>query len=478
MVTGFLERENAMIKNSFHNNQLNNKKFFNIWTILLFALMIRGALFVVSFDKGMYFPDEYEYMKLAKNLANGEGFSYNGHSTSFRPPGWPFLISLTFRLFHTNSPIPPRIMQILFGLITVFVMYRVGRDGWGEQVGLIAAAIFAVYPSLIGYSNLLLSEISFILIMSLACWAILRYYNNPNWIWSTAIGFILGLGALIRDSLLPIVFIVGFILIVYIIIIKRYRIKHVMICIFTLLITICPWIIRNSLLQGRFTMISTIGPMNLYLSNCEKTPMIHTSHVFIDYYNLKSDSYYYDMLFPELDGKSEAEKSNIAFRKGLEFIVAHPGQTIIRFFGRFVDFWGQERMIINQILNKYYGKMPVIVSLVFILFIFGGYSSVIISSIYGYFLTRLRDFDIVGLMFMGCYTITHVLVGAHPRYHMPLLPFLVIMSSRAIIARKDIWKRKKSRHFIYATTLSILFIMMWIVSIVLFDSDKTGRILR
>jgi 4-amino-4-deoxy-L-arabinose transferase-like glycosyltransferase len=467
-----------MIQHSIHHNHSYNR-FFNIWTILLCALMLRGALFVVSLNRGMYFPDEYEYMELAKNLANGDGFSYNGQSTSFRPPGWPFLISLTFRLFHSNSPNPPRILQLLFGLMTVFIMYRVGRKGWGEQVGLISAFIFAFYPSLIGYGNLLLSEISFILCVSLACWAVLGYYQNPNWVRAAVIGFILGLGALVRDSLLTIVLFVAFILIVYILITKRHRLKHVAICILTLFVAISPWIIRNSLLQGRVTMISTIGPMNLYLSNYEKTPTVRVSQVFIEHYNLKSDNYYYDMLFPELKGKNEAEKSNIAFRKGIEFIVAHPGITLLRSFGRFVDFWGQERMVINQILNKYYGKMPVTVSLVFILFIFAGYSSVIIGSIYGYFLTRLRDFDIVGLMFIGCYMITHVLVGGgHPRYHLPLLPFLAIISSRAIVERKDLYKKKKSRRFVSATVISILFILMWIGSIVLFDSDKAGRILR
>jgi 4-amino-4-deoxy-L-arabinose transferase-like glycosyltransferase len=446
--------------------------------ILAAALVIRLSVFVIGLDKGLFYPDEFEYVELAKNLAEGHGFSYKGQLTSFRPPGYAFLISAMFRLFDTTSPIPVRALQILFSVITVYVVYRLGRDGWGERLGLWAAGIFAFYPSLIGFNNMLLTEPSFMLCVSLACWTMMRYLQAPHVGWIVGMGVSLGLGALIRDTLFYAAPITTAFLLIHAFKNRRYPLRHVAAFVGGFAIVILPWIVRNTQLQGQFTLISTVGGINLYMCNNEETPMIHTGYVFFEWAVFQKEGYYYDHLFPELAGTSEAVKQSVAMRKSLEYMWNNPGTTALRTLSRLVDFWGQERLVINQVMASYYGNVSGITIFAMILAVFASYSAVAVSAGFGYFFTRLRAFDIWGLLFIAYYTGMHALVQGHPRYHIPLLPFLAVMAARAFLIRNEIYANRRSWRFVGAMSVMVIFVIMWIIGIFYFDADKVEMIMQ
>jgi 4-amino-4-deoxy-L-arabinose transferase-like glycosyltransferase len=446
--------------------------------LFVIAFAIRFTVFLVGIDKDLYYPDEFEYTELAKNLANGQGFSYKEQLTSFRPPGFPLLISAAFRLFGGASPVPVRALQMLFSLATVWIIYRLGRDGWGEPVGLLAAGVFAFYPSLIGFNNILLSEPSYIFFVSLACWAMLRHLQKPNVWWAFGAGLAMGLGALIRDTLFYAGPLTTFFLSWCAWRDQRHRWRQVAAFAGSFIIVITPWIIRNSLLQGQFTMISTVGGINLYLCNKEDTPVIHPGAIFFDPAYQSQGGYYYDSLFPELDGASEATKQNLAMRKGLEYMLAAPGVTARRTLNRVIDFWGQERLVINHVMAKYYGEVSKIILLAIVLAIFVSYSSVIVSASFGYFFVKLRSFDLFGLLFIAYYTAMHALVLGIPRYHIPLLPFLSVVAARAFLMRSEIWANRRSWRLAAAASVIAVFAVIWAVGIFYFDADKVRSFIR
>ena len=443
-----------------------------IFILLSAALAVRLVMFAAAIDKGLYFPDESEYLELAKNLYNGEGFSYKGEPTSFRPPGFPFLIAVAFKLFDTTSPIVVRGLQMLLSLLTVGVIYLVGRDGWGERTGLVAAGIFAFYPTLIGFNNIVLTEPGFLLCVSLACWAMVRHLNNPNTWQVGAAGVALGLGALIRDTLFYSGPVTTLFLIGLAIRERRFRWAHAAMFAGGFLLTILPWCIRNSRLHGEMAMISTVGGITFYLCNNAEAPLIRTPPIFFEKPLHQTEGYYYESLMPELNGLSEPAKQSIVVRKGLEYMLANPGATFLRMLGRLVDFWGQERLVINQILSKYYGDLPMIAMLILMAAIVGVYSMTIIGAVFGYFCARLRPFEVFSLLFIGYYLMMHLMVFAHPRYHIHLLPLLLIPAARAFVARSEIWANR--RHWRFAAALSVcgVFVVMWIVGLFIFDADK------
>ena len=440
--------------------------------LLAAALVVRLVVLVVGIDKGIFYPDENEYLELARNLAHDEGFSYKGEPTSFRPPGFPFLVSIVFRLFDTTSPVAVRALQMLLNLLTIWIIYLAGRDGWGERTGLVAAGIFAFYPSLIGFNNIVLTEPSFLLCISLGGWAMVRHLKKPNAWQVGSAGIALGLGALIRDTLLYSGPVTALFLIGLAIKDRRYRWAHAAAFIAGFLITILPWIVRNSRLHGEMAMISTVGGITFYLCNNEDAPLIRTPSIFFERPLNQTEGYYYESLMPELNGMSEPAKQNIVVRKGLEYMLANPGTTLLRMLGRLVDFWGQERLVINQLLANYYGDLPLAAILMAMAAIFGVYAAVAIGAVFGYFCTRLKPFDIFGLLFIAYYTMMHLMVFAHPRYHVHLLPFLIIPAARAFLARSEILANRRSWQFTASIGVSGIFVAMWLIGIFFFDSGK------
>jgi 4-amino-4-deoxy-L-arabinose transferase-like glycosyltransferase len=464
MATPFVERSVAS-----ENAPMPAKPFsLKLIVLLIAALAIRLAMLGLGSDKGLFFPDETEYVELAQNLATHNEFAYKGHLTSFRPPLFPFFVSVTFRIFNTTSPHPARVLQMLFSLATIYVIYRLGCDGWGERVGLASAGIFAFYPALIDYNNILLTEPSCIFFVSLTCWTMLRLLQQPHIGWAIGVGVALGLGALIRDTL----FYAGPLTTIFLLFFcwrdRRLRIKHVASFMAGFILVILPWSIRNTLLNGHPTLISSVGGITFYLCNNEKAPLIRSSSLFFE--KQIGDEYYYETLLPELDGLSETEKNEIVTRKAFEYMWDNPGATLIRMLGRFVDFWGQERLVINHILSGYYGEMPIVSTLLIIAAVFGAYTFVIVGASFGYFFTKLRVFDIFGLFFIAYYTAMHLLVFAHPRYHMPLLPFIVIMAVRGLVSRDEIFSQWKTRRFAGAAGVVVVFVITWIVGLFFFDA--------
>jgi 4-amino-4-deoxy-L-arabinose transferase-like glycosyltransferase len=451
---------------------------YGIGFLLAAALSVRLLVFFAGIDRGLFYPDESEYVELAKNLAIHNEFLYKGHLTSFRPPGFAFLMSVVFRLFGTTSPVPVRAMQIVFSMLTVWMIYLTGRDGWGKKVGLIAAGIFAFYPSFVGFNNILLTEPSYIFFISLACWAMVRHLQNPHAGWAAASGVAFGLGTLIRDTLFYGGPVTTLFLLVHAWRDRRYRWHQVAAFAGGFVIVIAPWIIRNTLLHGQFTMISTVGGINLYLCNTNEAPMIHTGSIFIERARQGQDGYYYDSLFPELKGASETTKQNLAMQKGLAYMLEYPWTTFVRSLSRFVDFWGQERLVINQVMAAYYGEVSSLVLLTVIAAVFASFSGVIAASSFGYCFTELRAFDVFGLVFIAYYAGMHALVLGHPRYHLPLLPFLAIAAARAYVARAEIYANWRSRRFVVAMSIIGAFVIMWIIGIFFFDPDKIEMLMQ
>jgi 4-amino-4-deoxy-L-arabinose transferase-like glycosyltransferase len=446
--------------------------------LLASALVIRLVVLGLGAKQGVYYPDEIEYIELAQNLAVHNEFSYKGQLTSFRPPGFAFILSLTFRLFGEASLIPARLVNILFSLATVGVIYRLGKDGWGERVGLIAAAIFAFYPTLIGYTNILLTETSCIFFVALFCWTLLRCLQQPHWGWAVASGVALGMSALIRDTLFyagPVV--INF-LAFYAWRVRRFHFKYVGVLAAGFLLAILPWCVRNSLLNGRPTLISSVGGVTFYVCNNEKAPLIRSSSLFFEKPIGKEEHYYYETLLPELNGLSETEKHEMATRKAFEYIVANPGPTFIRMLGRLVDFWGQERLVINHVLSGYYGAVSPAVLLMIIAVVFAGYSLTIFGACFNCFFAKWRALEVIGLLFIAYYTVMHLLVFAHPRYHMPLLPIIVVMAARAFAARAEIMQKWKTWQFAGAAALAAGFVMIWAIGLFVFDAEYVKMLMQ
>ena len=123
--------------------------------MLLGALLIR--LFALSdFSHSIYggflIWDERVYQDWAMNILNGRHFVVHDFS-----PLPAYLMAGVYLLFGIN-PDYVRAVNIIFGIITCFFIYCIGRDLANKTIGLLASLIAALYKPFIFFSITLLKE--------------------------------------------------------------------------------------------------------------------------------------------------------------------------------------------------------------------------------------------------------------------------------------------------------------------------------
>lgn len=132
---------------------------------LAWALHARGEPPVDWFLSG----DQYSYFRYGSDIAKGEGYIgyLTGEATAYYPIGYPGLLgALYFVVLHT--PIPDNLMlatallHVVLGSASVGLVFIVGRAMAGVRVGLLAAALLALFPNIIYQVSTVQLETAFI----------------------------------------------------------------------------------------------------------------------------------------------------------------------------------------------------------------------------------------------------------------------------------------------------------------------------
>ena len=154
---------------------------------------------------GVPFPftiggDGVDYYWTAETIADGGGYvGLSGAHT--RPPVWPLFLAPFSPLDIPNHPLlTHQLVAAVLGTVSVVLVAFAGRRVAGARVGLIAAAVAAIYPGFWIYEKALLSETA--LIAAVAGFVILayRFLARPSAALATALGFMVGLLTLIRTE--------------------------------------------------------------------------------------------------------------------------------------------------------------------------------------------------------------------------------------------------------------------------------------
>lgn len=129
-----------------------------LW-IMLAALMARTA---VAFSTLSAHSAEWFYQQatelgcLAQSMVNGNGLSspFGGSTgpSAFLAPGYPFLVSLLFRVFGSYSSSAAYVLislQVLFGVMTVGLVLYIANRTFNHRTALLAGWVWALSPPLL-----------------------------------------------------------------------------------------------------------------------------------------------------------------------------------------------------------------------------------------------------------------------------------------------------------------------------------------
>lgn len=251
--------------------------------------------------------DAQGYASIAANLERGEGFSLGPGATqpaSNYSPGLPLFVGGVYAVTGGVHERTARLVLALLGTLSVLFAYLIGRRLSGPLAGLVGAAVVAIYPALLEYQGMLMSEPLAATLLSGAVLAMLwagsgeGRWGSPGdrWVFRLrrerpsenvggaknrtprppgdphrpsirwlAPGLLLGALALVRPEYLAISLPIAVVVFA-----RRGRddwragLVQALVMLAGLAVIVVPWTVRNEVALGRFVPISTGGGQVLF----------------------------------------------------------------------------------------------------------------------------------------------------------------------------------------------------------------------
>jgi hypothetical protein len=428
-----------------------------LW-ILAAGAVVRLLFFLFLGDLDLK-VDELQYQQIGVNISQGQGFMLDGRLTSWRPPFYPFVLSVLYTIAGTNDPTVTRGMQAILSLLNCVLVYLLARRLFGARVGVGAAALFAFYPAMLFYNNHLLTEVVFTFLLTLTGYCFVAYLGSGRLALLAATGLTLGLAVLTRDTVWPLVGVMSLLAWYGRRLSVRSWITHSAVLVLAFVVIVGPWAVRNTRLHGTPMFISPLAGIAFFAGNYEHTPMDRPWH----YHSFGRDQRWRG-IFPQ--DLSEAEEQKLAFRKGLEFVMANPGLTLRRDVIKAANLWGMERSVIGVLVGGRYGDLgrPAIVAVTAA--ILAAQAFVIVAGLTGLCFALARGgpsmpFHLLFSAALFIFTVAHAAAYGHPRYLLPFVVFFAAYAAYAWTIRHEIWARRRSGAFRMASVFASLLVLIW-----------------
>lgn len=247
--------------------------------VALVALGIRVAFVVIVAPKVPALSDASAYHLLANNLARGDGYIrpfddlllHLRRPTAEYPPLFPMLLALPAWL-GARSVEQQRIFVSFVGAGTVALVGLLGRRVASAGVGLVAAALAAVYPMLFLSEATLMAESLYVALVTLLLLCAYRAYDEPKPVRFVALGAVIGLATLTRAEGILLGALVTIPLgVVLRNLSSRQRIARVAIALGVAVAVIAPWTIRNAVRFHTFVPVSNNVATLIDGANCDAT---------------------------------------------------------------------------------------------------------------------------------------------------------------------------------------------------------------
>ena len=234
---------------------INNEPFFCgrqvLFLIFLVAFLIR-VIFTLTLKDGFYFSDEFDYTVTARHFA--------AHGTlpeSFdRSPLFPLFLAGLFKL-GGESFFYIRIVQAVLGAIIALQIALIGRRVGGSGVGIVAGALWAIYPMGVFMSGILYPAILLTSLMTSAVLCLLAERDSPAYVaWVALAGLLLGASTLTKPMVFSSIVVVALWLFAQR---RSGRLRLLLVSIFlgSALMSLLPWTLHNVVKHGEFVPVES-----------------------------------------------------------------------------------------------------------------------------------------------------------------------------------------------------------------------------
>jgi len=389
--------------------------------IVMVALLLRLAVITVGHTYRItprrdHFQFGWEMGRLARSIANGQGFSsptdLPSGPSAWEPPVYPYILAGVFSLFGVYSNASAWVIlafNSLWAALTCLTVYRIAEIIYGVGVARATAWAWAVFPYAIYWPTRVVWETSFTtFLLSLALLITLRMKDHPprlgTWV---GYGVLWGFIALTNTAIVGMMpFCVLWLL--YDLPQRRRQLTGAVLSVAMAALVMSPWLARNYRVFGKFMLVRDNLPLELYEANNSESAGLWTrnEHPGNDPVAMRR--------FQEL---GEIRYMDEKRQQVLQFIRGNPGEFALYTVERAVYFWiappqatyvGGYDLRFSRHFNFFLGAA----------FAFAGLWLTIRNRTTGWFLLACL---------LLIYPLPYCLVNPFPRYKHPIEPEMLML---------------------------------------------------
>ena len=452
--------------------------------ILLVGLLLRLSLLLVLDGSTLQIVDETHYDALAVHLLETGIYGSEAEAfVSIRPPLYPWLVSEIYRVFGLQNYTAVRVVQIFLSLLTVLFVYGLAREcGFlSPRASLAAAGIFCFYPSLVVQNFFILTETFFTFWLVLVLWSAVRFLRTGSIYAACFCGTFIALGALTRSILWLSPFPLALFILFWPNESPAFTWKRRLAAALALLVFagvgMAPWMIRNTRIQKTFVAIDCMSGRNLMMGNYEYTPLYRAW----DAISMEPPKDWYTVMKRDwakthdglCDALTQGQKDRLAGEYAKNYMKSHPAQTLGRTGMKALCFWQLERSIPAGIQRGFWGldrlgetprKVVFLAVTCAVILPFALIFQLAVLGVFSLEFTRKTLPTIALLLAVLLYFwALHSLAFAHERYHLPLIPIVVLFAASLFQNAPAAWLRlrKTPLRWVPAVLLSGAYLVFW-----------------
>ncbi len=234
-----------------------------LWMILLVALVVRVLIFIrfepwdsTVISRQILIFDQLQYHEIARTLL--QTCTFQSEFIPFRTPGYPVYVAFIYGLFG-EQPYFVLFSHIGLNLLSIFLMYKIGKELFSGKVGLAAAFLFSLDAHHTMFIYYFLTESIYTTIFLLGLYTYIRGLKTNRLLFFLLTGFVYGLSMLIRP--ISQYYIYGIFVFTLMWYYKDWKngIKWAAVVIVAYFITIAPWSYRNYHTFGHYAVSNIKG---------------------------------------------------------------------------------------------------------------------------------------------------------------------------------------------------------------------------
>ena len=353
----------------------------------------------------------------------------------FRPPGYPYFLAFAY-LLTGGSCLGVRIIQMLLGILSGFLAFRLGRKWLGAPTGLIFAGLMSVYWVFIYFEGellepVLLVPLGLLLVHEFGLWTEKITFQR-----ALVTGLILGAFALVRPNVLlfaPAVLAWAF----WVASSRKERRRFAVGAAGFILgaaLVVAPVTIRNYVIAHDFVPISSNTGINLLIGNNEDADGFCYGQI-LDFGRFET-CYDYPRIVHAVEKKvgrpmKHSEVSAYLSREAVSYMRGHPMDTLSLTVKRALLFWCPLEVGHNKEDELERANSPILRNIPV------NFPAILALAVIGLLMSCKRrdglraqhEVTILILLFIAAYFVSYLPFFAAGRYRVTIIPFLMFFGA-------------------------------------------------